>query len=87
MFVKLNYFQKKKVRKEKERKKKEKRKKIYQGFFQPFWEGALGPFALGIFLYFIRNWENFFNHFYMNFLNSDPKTALNHSYSWLYALF
>ena len=58
-----------------------------QGFFQSFWEGALGPFALGNFQYFNQNWENFFNHFYMIFLNRDPKTALNHSYSWLYALF
>ena len=47
----------------------------YQGFFLPFWEGALGPFALGNFRYFNRNWENFFNHFYMIFLNRDPKTA------------
>ena len=23
-----------------------------QGYFQPFWEGALGPFALGNFWYF-----------------------------------
>ena len=60
---------------------------IPQGFFQPFMEGALGPFALGNFRYFNRNWENFYNHFYMIFLNRDPKTALNHSYSWLYALF
>ena len=58
-----------------------------QGFFQPFWEGALGPFASGNFRYFNRNWENSFNHFYMVFLNRDPKTALNYSYSWLYALF
>ena len=59
----------------------------WQGFFQPFWDGALWPFALGIFPYFYRNWENFFNHFYMIFfINKDPKTALNHSYSWLYAL-
>ena len=58
-----------------------------QGFFQPFWEGALGPFALGKYWYFNRNWENFFNHYYMIFLNRDPKTALNHSYPWLYALF
>ena len=58
-----------------------------QGFFQPLWEGALGPFALGNFRYFDQNWENFFNHFYMIFLNRDPKTVqLNHSYSWLYAL-
>ena len=34
-----------------------------QGFFQPFWEGALGPFALGNFRHFSRNWENFFIHF------------------------
>ena len=54
-----------------------------QGFFQPFWEGVLGPFALGNFRYFNQNWENFYNHFYMIFLNRDPKTALNHSYSWL----
>ena len=49
-----------------------------QGFFQPFWEGALGPFALGNFRYFDGNWENFFNLFYMIFLNRDHKTALNH---------
>ena len=58
--------------------------KVYsglQGFFQPFWEGALGPFALGNFLHFNRNWENFFVHFYIIFVNRDPKTALNHSYS------
>ena len=53
------------------------------GFFQPFGEGVLGPFALGNFRYFNQNWENFYNHFYMIFLNRDPKTALNHSYSWL----
>ena len=58
-----------------------------QGFFQPFWEGALGPFALGNFRHFNRNWENFFVHFYIIFLNRYPKTAMNHSYSWLYALF
>ena len=58
---------------------------IPQGFFQPFWEGALRPFALGDFWYFNQNWKNFYNHFYMIFLNRDPKTALNHSYSWLYA--
>ena len=58
----------------------------HQGFFQPLWEGALGPLALGNFQHFNRNWENFFYHFYMIFLNRDPKTALNHSYSWLYAL-
>ena len=52
-----------------------------QGFFQPFWEGALGPFALGNFRHFNRNWENFFIHFYIIFLNRDPKTVLNHSYS------
>ena len=52
-----------------------------QGFFQPFWEGALEPFALGNFRHFNRNWENFFVHFYIIFLNRDPKTALNHSYS------
>ena len=57
-----------------------------QGFFQPFGEGALGPFALGNFWYFTRNWEKFFNHFYMIFFNGDPKTALNYSYSWLDAL-
>ena len=51
------------------------------GFFQPFWEGALGPFALGNSRHFNRNWENFFIHFYIIFLNRDPKTALNHSYS------
>ena len=62
-------------------------RKSRQGFFQPFWEGALGPLALGNFRYFNRNRENFFNHFYTILLNKDPKTALNHSYSWLYALF
>ena len=51
-----------------------------QGFFQPFWEKAPGPFALGNFRHFNRNWENFFVHFYIIFLNRDPKTALNHSY-------
>ena len=40
-------------------------KKWGQGFFQPFWEGALGPSALGKFRYFYLNWENFFNYFYM----------------------
>ena len=60
---------------------------VNQGFFLTFWEGALGPFALGIFRHFNRNWENFFDHFYMIFLNRDPKAALNHSCSWLYALF
>ena len=45
---------------------------IPQGFFQPFWEGVLGPFALGNFRYFNQNWENFYNHFYMIFLNRDP---------------
>ena len=38
-----------------------------QGFFQPFWEGALGPFALGNFRHFNRNWEIFFIHFYSIF--------------------
>ena len=61
--------------------------KNIQGFFQAFWEGALEPFALGNFRHFNRNWENFFVHFYIIFLNRDPKTALIHSYSWLYALF
>ena len=56
----------------------------FQGFFQPFWEGALGPFTLGSFQYFNRNLEN---HFYMIFLNSDPKTAFDHPFSVLYALF
>ena len=42
-----------------------------QGFFQPFWEGALGPFALGNFRHFKRNWEIFFIHFYSIFLNRD----------------
>ena len=51
-----------------------------QGFFQPFWEGALGPFALGNFRHFNRNWEIFFIHFYSIFLNRDALTALNHSY-------
>ena len=51
-----------------------------QGFFQPFWEGALGPFALGNFRHFNRNWEIFFIHFYSIFLNRDTLTALNHSY-------
>ena len=32
-----------------------------QGFFQPFWEGVIGPFVLGNFRYFNQNWENFFN--------------------------
>ena len=50
-----------------------------QGFFQPFWEGALGPFALGNFRHFNRNWEIFFIHFYSIFLNRDTLTALNHS--------
>ena len=54
---------------------------LIQGFFQPFWEGAVGPFALGNFRHFNRNWENFFVHFCIIFLNRDPKTALNHSYS------
>ena len=62
-----------------------KRNLFPRDFFQPFWEGVLGPFALGNFRYFNQNWENFYNHFYMIFLNRDPsaKTALNHSYSWL----
>ena len=60
--------------------------KHIRDFFNLFWEGALGPFALGNFLHFNWNWENFFVHFYIIFLNRDPKTALNHSYSWLYAL-
>ena len=51
-----------------------------QGFFQPIWEGALGPFALGNFRHFNRNWEIFFIHFYSIFLNRDAYTALNHSY-------
>ena len=63
------------------------RSRHLRDFFSLFWEGALGPFALGIFRYFNRNWENFFNHFYMIFLNRDPKTAFNNSYSWLYDLF
>ena len=62
-------------------------RELCQGLFRPFWEGALGPFALGNFRYFNRNWENFFNQFYIIFLNRDPKTALKYSYSWLYALF
>ena len=42
-----------------------------QGFFQSFWEGALGPFALGNFRHINRNWEIFFIHFYSIFLNRD----------------
>ena len=49
---------------------------IPQGFFQPFWEGVLGPFALGNFRYFNKNWENFYNHFYMIFLNKDPMNCI-----------
>ena len=51
-----------------------------QGFFKPFWEGALGPLALGIFRCFDGNWENSFNHFYIILLYRGPKTAFNHSY-------
>ena len=57
------------------------------GIFSAFLGRGPRAFCFGIFRYFNRNWENFFNHFYMIFLNRDPKTALTHSYSWLYALF
>ena len=53
---------------------------VTQGFFQSFWEGALGPFALGNFRHFNQNWEIFLIHFYSIFLNRDALTALNHSY-------
>ena len=51
-------------------------------FFNLFGKGPLRNFR-----HFNINWENFFIHFYIIFLNRDPKTALNHSYSWLYALY
>ena len=43
-----------------------------QGFSQPFWEGALGPFALEIFRYLNQNWENFLELFLYDFLKQGP---------------
>ena len=56
---------------------------IPQGFFQHFWEGVLGPFAFEIFGILTKIGKISTIIFYMIFLNRDPKTALNHSYSWL----
>ena len=56
---------------------------IPQGFFQPFWEGVLGPLLWEIFGILTKIGKISTIIFYMIFLNRDPKTALNHSYSWL----
>ena len=52
---------------------------LCRDFFSIFGKGALEPFALGIFLHFTRNWENFFDHFYIIFFNRAPKAEFNYS--------
>ena len=45
---------------------------IPQGFFQPFWEGVLGPFALGNFRYFNQKLGKFLQSFLYDFLKQGP---------------
>ena len=51
-----------------------------QGFFQRFWEGALGPFGLGISSAFniTVNWEKMSNETVSNYVQRMSRVACSH---------